>query len=116
MNPSTIAPASTSGIDVVPGYEHLQAVLDAAYHQASAGKGKERHANDLPFHDQRMQTISNLLGSDDGMAYQAMKKLTEGLQFTNAAQMEKELLGAIVYIAGILVRNRDAIKVAKNGL
>jgi hypothetical protein len=109
-------PAESSGVVLVPGYEYLQEVLEAAYHQASAGKGKERHANDSPFHEQRMLAINNLLGSDDGMAYQAMKKLTEGLQFTNAAQMEKELLGAIVYIAGILVRNRDAIKVAKNGI
>lgn len=112
----TSLPAESSGIVLVPGYEYLQEVLEAAYHQASAGKGKERHANDSPFHEQRMLAINNLLGSDDGMAYQAMKKLTEGLQFTNAAQMEKELLGAIVYIAGILVRNRDAIKAAKNGI
>lgn len=88
----------------VPGYETLESVLEAAYAQASAGKGKERHANGLPFHQQRMQGISDLLNSDDGMAYQAIKKLTEGLQFTDPAALEKELLGVIVYVAGILVR------------
>lgn len=93
----------------VEGYEELEAVLQSAYEQASAGKGKERHANGLPFHEQRMQGISNLLGSDNGMAFQAIKKLTEGLAFDNPAAREKELLGAIVYIAGILVRQRLAV-------
>ncbi len=93
----------------VEGYEHLQNVLWDALRQAAFGKGKERHANDLPFHEQRMQTISGLLNSDAGMAFQAVKKLTEGLQFSDPAAREKELLGAIVYIAGILVRQRKAV-------
>lgn len=90
----------------VPGYEQLALVLQDAYAQAALGKGKERHANDQPFHEQRMQIISNLLDSDEGMAFQAIKKLTEGLQFTDPAAREKELLGAIVYISGIIVRQR----------
>lgn len=85
------------------GYEHLAEVLKAAHDQAAYGKGKERHANDLPFHDQRMQSISTLLGDDRGMAFQAIKKLTEGLEFADPARREAELLGAINYIAGILV-------------
>ena len=93
----------------VEGYEQLQDVLRSALCQAAFGKGKERHANDLPFHEQRMQGISNLLDSDDGMAFQAIKKLTEGLQFADTAAREKELLGSIVYIAGILVRQRKVI-------
>lgn len=93
----------------VPGYQELADILQAAYDQAARGKGKERHANDLPFKDQRMQVISDLLDSDDGMAYQVIKKLTEGLQFKDPAAREKELLGSIVYIAGILVRQRKAI-------
>lgn len=91
------------------GYDQLEAVLRAAYEQASAGKGKERHATAAPFGEQRMQTIANLLDSDAGMAHQAIKKLAEGLQFTDPAAREKELLGAIVYIAGILVRQRLAV-------
>lgn len=85
------------------GYERLQAVFDAAMKQAAEGKGKERHANNLPFHDQRMQRISTLLDSPDGMAYQTIKKVTEGLQFTCPERREAELLGAIVYLAGIVV-------------
>lgn len=99
----------------VHGYEQLASVLQDAYTQASVGKGRERHANDQPFHQQRMQTISGLLDSDDGMAFQAIKKLTEGLQFSDANAREKELLGAIVYIAGIIVRQRVRIEADTNG-
>lgn len=86
-----------------PGYEQLAEILKAAHDHAAYGKGKERHANDLPFHDQRMQSISTLLGDDRGMAFQAIKKLTEGLEFADPARREAELLGAINYIAGILI-------------
>jgi hypothetical protein len=98
----------------VPGYESLEQVLEDAYLQASAGKGKERHANALPFGEQRMLSISNLLDSPHGMSYQAIKKITEGLQFTDPVALEKELLGAIVYVAGILVRQKQ-ILAAANG-
>lgn len=98
----------------VAGYEKLAAVLEAAYDQAANGKGKERHANDLPFHNQRMQTISGLLGSDSGMAFQAVKKLTEGMQFDDYERFERELLGAINYIAGIIIYRR--MRVAKVGI
>ena len=87
----------------LPAYQSLQDVLDAAYGQAAHGKGKERHARGNPFEQQHMQSISRLLGTDRGMAFQAIKKLTEGLDMTDAAARERELLGAIVYIAGILV-------------
>lgn len=86
-----------------PGYEQLVEVFTAAHDQAAYGKGKERHANDLPFHEQRMQTISDLVGSPDGMVYQVTKKMTEGLQFDNPQKREHELLGAINYLAGIVI-------------
>lgn len=60
-----------------PGYEHLAAVLQDAYAQAAFGKGKERHANDLPFDHQPMQAISRLLGNPTGMTYQVCKKVVE---------------------------------------
>lgn len=77
-------------------------MLAAAYSQAAQGKGAERHANGLPFHEQRMQGISQLLGSADGMAFQAVKKMTEGLGLEHAAR-ERELLGAINYLAGMVI-------------
>ena len=84
-------------------YASLQAVLDAAYAQAAHGKGAERHARGNPFEEQHMQTISRLLGTERGMAFQAIKKLTEGLDMADPDARERELLGAINYLAGIVV-------------
>lgn len=89
-----------------PGYEQLAEVLQAAFSQAAEGKGAERHANGQPFHEQRMQTISTLLDSDAGMAFQVCKKVTEGMALPHAAR-ERELLGAIVYIAGMVIFHRQ---------
>ncbi|MDY0250752.1 MAG: hypothetical protein RBR45_11965 [Pseudomonas sp.] len=95
-------------MQIEKGYEKLVAVFQAAHDQAAHGKGKERHANGLPFRKQRMQSISKLLDSPDGMAYQVVKKMTEGLQFEDRQQREKELLGAINYLAGIVIFFREA--------
>ena len=88
------------------GYEQLAAVLQDAHDQAAYGKGDERHANGLPFHEQRMQQISTQLDSDKGMAFQVCKKMTEGMQFDDHARREAELLGAINYLAGIVIYHR----------
>lgn len=94
-------------MNTVKGYEKLIAVYQDAHDQAAKGKGDERHANGQPFHEQRMQQISGLLRSSDGMAFQAIKKLTEGLQFEDHARREAELLGALNYIAGIVIYYRE---------
>lgn len=91
----------------LPGYERLAAVLQMAHDQAAGGKGKERHANDKPFHEQRMLSISHELGSPYGMAYQACKKISEGLQLGDFERTVAELLGAINYTAGIVVYLQD---------
>lgn len=84
-------------------YTVLADVLDRALDQAAAGKGNERHASGKAFEDQPMQTISHLLGTPDGMAFQAIKKLREGLHLPTTDRQVAEMLGAIVYIAGIIV-------------
>ena len=94
---------TTPGLTPAPGYERLVAVLRDAHDQAALGKGKDRHARGQPFHEQRMQQISTLLGSADGMAFQAVKKLTEGLGLLDPKARRAELLGAINYIAGIVI-------------
>jgi hypothetical protein len=89
-------------------YESLRRVLEAAYDQASIGKGKERHAGDgLAFIDQPMQAISKLLNTSDGLAFQAIKKVTESQGMKTFEQKERELLGAIVYIAGMIIFEQD---------
>ena len=85
-----------------PDYKTLSDVLERAYQQAAHGKGKERHANNLPFDKQPMQTISQLVGSADGLRYQAIKKIQEAGRMDKDAAV-KELLGAINYIAGVII-------------
>lgn len=84
-------------------YLQLALVLQRAHDQAAYGKGKDRHANDLPFHEQRMLSISRLLDSPDGMAYQVLKKVTEGLELPSTERKVAKLLGAINYLAGIVI-------------
>lgn len=85
------------------GYAYLESVLDAALHQAAAGKGKERHACDRPFDQQPMQLISDLLQSTDGMAYQAIKKIQEAARMDYEPAI-RELLGSINYTAGAIIK------------
>ena len=86
-----------------PGYEQLSEVLRAAFDQAAYGKGAERHARGNDFDKQHMQTISTLLGTERGMAFQVCKKLTEGLDMEAYDRFERELLGVIIYTAGIII-------------
>ena len=85
-----------------PGYESLARVLHRAYDQAAKGKGAERHACSRPFTEQPMQSISDLLGSETGLLYQAMKKIQESQRLDQDAAI-RELLGAINYIAGAII-------------
>lgn len=94
----------TAPID--PNYESLHRILKEAYERAAIGKGKERHGNGLPFAAQPMQTISEFLESDAGMAYQVLKKLHESRNLPHA-QGRNELLDCIIYLAGmVLYRDR----------
>jgi hypothetical protein len=90
-------------IEEVPGYEKLIDVLEAAYKQASQGKGKERHGGlGAAFEDQPMATINKQLGSTHGFIYQAHKKSLEAMRLpTDRAQAE--ILGAINYLAGAYI-------------
>ena len=85
-----------------PGYESLSLVLPRAYNQAAQGKGAERHACNRPFTEQPMQSISELLGSETGLLYQAMKKIQESQRLDQDAAI-RELLGAINYLAGAII-------------
>lgn len=96
------------GMDV-PGYEKLASVLQAAYNQAVIGKGKERHANDKPFHEQPMCAISRNLGSIDGLLYQATKKPQEARGLPTRARALAEIYGAINYLAGAAILIEEGI-------
>jgi hypothetical protein len=91
----------TQGLPVA-GYERLARVLERAYEQASSGKGRERHANGLPFHEQPMSSINKALGSIDGFVYQAHKKSLEAKRLPQG-RAQAEMLGAINYLAGAVI-------------
>lgn len=107
--PTPVEPDPPNPAQSVPGYERLRAVLEAAYDQAARGKGKERHAKDLPFHEQPMQTVTDLYGLGFPLG-QAAKKGQEAQRMEPDAAI-RELLGAINYLAGAVIwieDNRDA--------
>lgn len=102
-----------------PGYARLESVLQAAHKQASEGKGKERHANELPFDKQPMQVIAARHGIGF-MTGQAAKKLEEAVGMLDRGERDaaiKELLGAVVYAAGavIYVEDRKQAEVDEEG-
>jgi len=88
-----------------PGYERLAHVLHRAYAQSAQGKGAERHADGQPFHEQPMQQIAKrrgigfILGQADKKSEEAQGMLRRG----EADAAVRELLGAIVYIAGAII-------------
>ena len=86
-----------------PDYTSLAHVLQAAYDQASRGKGRERHAvTGQPFEEQPMSSINRTLGSIDGFLYQAAKKAQEARRLPYG-RAQAELLGAINYLAGAVI-------------
>lgn len=90
-------------------YASLYSVLKDALHQAAAGKGKERHANDDPFERQSICEITR----KHGLAFatgQAAKKLEEShrlLQLRGAEAAINEILGAINYAAAAVIVLRE---------
>lgn len=99
--PTDGAARAATPVFQVAGYETLSAVLIRAYEQAACGKGRDRHASVLPFHEQPMQRIEALVGGGF-CAGQAIKKIQESGRMDRDAAV-RELLGAINYIAGNII-------------
>jgi len=89
-----------------PGYEKLADVLQRAFDQAASGKGKERHAQGEPFHEQVMQIGARKFGVGS-LLFQAFKKSEES-QRLEGQRGVNELLGAIVYLAGAVIAREAA--------
>lgn len=93
----------------VEGYEPLAAELTNAYIQASAGKGRERHANNRPFDRQPILEVSRIVGPAFNTG-QAMKKLGEATQMFQRGEIDKaihEIHGAMVYCAAAVLRMKE---------
>lgn len=92
-------------IEVDDGYAPLLDVLLEAYQQASQGKGRERHANGLPFMEQPIMKLAEAHGLGF-LTGQAAKKLQETytlLELKGKGAAKAELLGAIVYTAAAVL-------------
>jgi hypothetical protein len=82
-------------------YAGLKNVLNEAFEQAASGKGKTRHGQDLIFERQPMQRLLDLYGPGFA-AGQIGKKTQEALRLQTDMAVQ-ELLGAIVYAAGLVI-------------
>ena len=96
---------SRARMEMGDDYASLRRVLGEACDQASKGKGKERHAQDLPFDQHPMQSLIDLYGPGFA-AGQIGKKAQEALRLPTDMAVQ-ELLGVIVYAAGLVVWMRD---------
>lgn len=74
-----------------------------ALEQAAYGKGRERHANDLPFVEQPILTMARMLDSDAGLAQQVIKKTVEARSLPTKKARINELRGALVYAAAMIL-------------
>ena len=74
-----------------------------ALEQAAYGKGRERHANDLPFTEQPILTMARMLDSDAGLAQQVIKKTVEARSLPTKKARVNELRGTLVYAAAMIL-------------
>lgn len=74
-----------------------------ALEQAAYGKGRERHANDLPFVEQPILTMARMLDSDAGLAQQVIKKTVEARSLPFKTARINELRGTLVYAAAMIL-------------
>lgn len=74
-----------------------------ALEQAAYGKGRVRHANDLPFIEQPILTMAHMLNSDAGLAQQVIKRTIEARTLPTKAARISELRGTLVYAAAMIL-------------
>ncbi len=104
--PNTIRDDRTMPVFVREGYDSLFTVLCRALHQAQEGKGKERHAQpDTPFEDQPIIQIGRMVGMgfQNGQAIKKMVEAQGMLKRGDFNAAEKEILGAINYLAAVAI-------------
>lgn len=101
--------AESTTLVVEPGYGPLFKVLIEAFSQAAAGKGKERHANGLPFLEQPIMVEARMIGLGFP-AGQARKKILEAVKTSEKGEHDRavaDLLGAINYCAATILAIRE---------
>lgn len=94
-------------------YKALRSVLECAFEQASNGKGKERHADNVEyFQNQQICEIGRRLEGNlaAGPLFQAVKKIYESGRLDKNGAIA-ELLGAINYIAAAIILHYDKLEI-----
>lgn len=102
-------PDAAVPVHVVDGYEDLFGELITALDQCQKGKGKQRHANERPFLQQPIMTMSRMMGPG-GPAQQVMKKTQEAVGMSSRGEYDRaiaELHGAMVYAAATVLLIRE---------
>ena len=89
-------------------YSELNRVFTMALSQASDGKGKERHANDESFENQKICELNRFIGSNHGLIYQACKKSIESNRLPKERAIS-EILGAINYLAAAVILKEEEV-------
>jgi len=90
----------------------LHEIYVDAVAQAETGKGFERHSKGKGFYDQRWKSITD----EAGMGFltgQAMKKLAEAtgrMDDISQQEWEKEMLGAMNYMAMAMLYRRHYVR------
>jgi hypothetical protein len=90
--------------NLVDNYGSLKRVLADAMLQAKSGKGKERHADEEPFENQKICVINRWLKDSPvaGPLFQAVKKTIESSRLPGERAID-ELRGAINYLAAAII-------------
>ena len=93
-------------------FHQLRSVLDDAYADAVSGKGTRHHRRSddvlvIAFEDQLIVYLNEQLGSTHFAVGQAVKKAIESVG-KDHEPAERELLGAIIYLAAAVVVHRRA--------
>lgn len=90
-------------------YSRLVSTTIECLRQATAGKGRERHARGRGFDEQPIIVIPTLLGGRlglGGLLYQAIKKIEEATGMEQP-RMIAELRGAVVYTLAAIMYTTD---------
>jgi len=97
---------STALVDEVVVDHPLYDIMIAAINQAMYGKGERHGGNVTPFMDQPWVHYSKLHGRGF-LTGQAAKKLEEAASQRTGEAFEAEVLGAIVYAAMAILKDRE---------
>jgi hypothetical protein len=98
-------------IEISKDYESLFEQYLGALSHASETKGKERHANDLPFEKQKICRINRDVGLGYGLG-QIIKKAEEVVKLSPDRAIF-ELYGVINYASGLLIVLKEQISKVK---